>query len=82
MLVTEMFGSAYYGGNSIFHGDSFMRKNNDISIVINYPEGEISLKELENRKANILIDILNDKYGEKLVKGYVGSIREKMGKYS
>lgn len=70
----------YYIGNSIFKGD-FMGKG-DISVDVNYPKGEEDLKELEERKARIMIDILREKYGNVVLEEYISSMKEKMKDYS
>ncbi len=54
----------------------------DISVEVNYPKGEEDLKELEDRKARIVVDILREKYGNVVLEEYISSMREKMEDYS
>lgn len=54
----------------------------DISVVVNYPKREEELKELEERKARIMIDILREKYGDMVLEEYISSMREKKKDYS
>ncbi|MCY6482821.1 hypothetical protein OW763_00415 [Clostridium aestuarii] len=54
----------------------------DISVEVNYPEGEENLKELEKRKARIVVDILREKYGDIVLEEFINSMREKREDYS
>lgn len=55
-----------------------MRKSREISVELNYPQIEEDLRELELRKARIIINILKDEYGEIELDKFINSIREKV----
>lgn len=59
-----------------------MGRRKDISVVVNYPNDKNDLKELEDRKTSIVVDILREKYGEMILEEYVNSMREKIEDYS
>ncbi|AEB75585.1 hypothetical protein [Clostridium botulinum] len=54
-----------------------MRKSREISVELNYPESEEDLRELQRRKARMIIKILKYKYGDIELDKFINSIREK-----
>lgn len=60
----------------------FMRGKKDILVKVNCPKEEEDLKELEDRKIRIVVEVLKEKYGEVILEEYVSSIRGKREDYS
>jgi len=59
-----------------------MAKRREISVVVNYPKDKENLKEFNNRKARIVNNILESKYGDVILDKYISSMREKREEYS
>ena len=60
----------------------FMGESRDILIVINYPDDKNELKELENIKDKIIIKILRERYGDKILEQYINSMMGTVDDYS
>lgn len=48
-----------------------MVKRKEISVEVIYPPREEELKELEDKKARIIVSILREKYGNEILKEYI-----------
>lgn len=48
-----------------------MVKRKEISVEVMYPSREEELKELEYKKARIIVTILREKYGDGILKKYI-----------
>jgi len=50
-----------------------MVKRKEISVEVIYPPREEELKELEDKKARIIVSILREKYGDKILEEYINT---------
>lgn len=61
---------------------SYLVKRKEISVIVNYPKDEKSLNELNGKKAEIIINVLREKYGDEILEKYINSIKENRDNYS
>lgn len=54
-----------------------MVQKKGITVTLNYPKEDKALKELKERKATIVLEILKEKYEDKVLEEYINSIRKK-----
>lgn len=57
-------------------------KRKEISVIVNCPKNENSLIELNNKKAEIIINLLKEKYGDVILDRYISSMKENREDYS
>lgn len=53
-----------------------MRKAREIFVKVNYPKDDVDLKQIQQRKASIIINILKEEYGELLLDKFINSIKQ------
>ena len=51
-------------------------KRKEISVIVNCPKNENGLMELSNKKAEIIINLLKEKYGDIILDRYISSMKE------